>query len=158
MDKATTKSFYILMHPAIGHLVPLIRRPAHIEAQTPAVLRELLTKALPVFVVLYTACASLRLLWVDLWHRAYAPRALLLPDCFKKIGISLPLHELKTLTEVYVETCPYTANEHAAIAPFCIEPFVRIFTLLHFSKTVKKDTEAHLLPHITISLDSSRVW
>ncbi|KAJ7727566.1 hypothetical protein B0H16DRAFT_1470838 [Mycena metata] len=49
MDKAPAKSFYVLMHPAIGHLVPLIRRPAYIEVQTPAVLRELLTKALPIF-------------------------------------------------------------------------------------------------------------
>lgn len=60
MDKTTAKSFYVLMHPAIGHLVPLIRRPAHVEAQTPAVLRELLTKALPVFVRVYNFCLKER--------------------------------------------------------------------------------------------------
>jgi hypothetical protein len=50
MDKATAKSFYFLLHPAIGHLVPFIRRQIHVEANSKAVQRALFSKALPIFV------------------------------------------------------------------------------------------------------------
>ncbi|KAJ7763080.1 hypothetical protein B0H16DRAFT_1718915, partial [Mycena metata] len=177
MDKTTAKSFYVLMHPAIGHLVPLIRRPAHVEAQTPAVLRELLTKALPVFElffqhqqrfdrsqllggVVHRLCDLAAPLGGSLPSRI---RALLLPERFTKIGIiplnfDLPLHGLKPSTDLFIETYPYTADERAAIAPFCVEPFVRIFTLLRFPQAVNEDTEARFLPHIACAMESFTLW
>ncbi|KAJ7711657.1 hypothetical protein B0H16DRAFT_1480133 [Mycena metata] len=37
MDKKTAKSFYFLLHPAIGHLVPSIRRQIQVRANSQAV-------------------------------------------------------------------------------------------------------------------------
>ncbi|KAJ7765595.1 hypothetical protein B0H16DRAFT_1717509 [Mycena metata] len=53
MAKATAKSFYFLLHPAIGHLVPFIRRQIHVEANSQAVQRALFSKALPIFETYY---------------------------------------------------------------------------------------------------------
>ncbi|KAJ7721386.1 hypothetical protein B0H16DRAFT_1738291 [Mycena metata] len=177
MDKTTAKSFYVLMHPAIGHLMPLIRRPPHVEAQTPAVLRELLTKALPVFELFFQHQQRFdrSQLLGGVVHRLCdlaAPlggslpshiRALLLRERFKKIGIiplnfDLPLHGLKPPTDLFIETYPYTADERAAVALFCVEPFVRIFTLLRFPQAVNEDTEARFLPHIACAMESFTLW
>jgi hypothetical protein len=70
------------------------------------------------------------------------------------LNFDLPLHGLKPPTDLFIETYPYTADERAAIAPFCAEPFVRIFTLLRFPQAVNKDTEARFLPHIACAMES----
>jgi hypothetical protein len=69
------------------------------------------------------------------------------------LNFDLPLHGLKPPTDLFIETYPYTADERAAIAPFCVEPFVRIFTLLRFPQAVNEDTEARFLPHIACAME-----
>ncbi|KAJ7727567.1 hypothetical protein B0H16DRAFT_1735046 [Mycena metata] len=49
-------------------------------------------------------------------------------------------------------------RKRVAIAPFCVEPFVRIFTLLHFPQAVNEDTEAHFLPHIACAMEFFTLW
>ncbi|KAJ7734803.1 hypothetical protein B0H16DRAFT_1467358 [Mycena metata] len=139
MDKATAKSFYFLLHPAIGHLVPFIRRQIRVEANSKAVQRALFSKALPIFVhetyyanhkrgVVHRLCELAAPLGGSLAPRV---RSLLQPGRFDKpvkvpINFDLPIYGATPPHRLHFETYPYSSDERAAIALFCFQPFIRV--------------------------------
>ncbi|KAJ7693508.1 hypothetical protein B0H16DRAFT_1486046, partial [Mycena metata] len=177
MDKATAESFYFLLHPAIGHLVPFIRRQIHVEANSKAVQRALFSKALPIFETYYAnhECTGRSQLLGGVVHRlcelatplggSLAPcvRSLLQPGRFDKpakvpINFDLPIYGATPPHHLHFETYPYSPDERAAIAPFCFQPFIRIFSILRKPNIVTPEREAVLLPHMACAMEFFTNW
>ncbi|KAJ7751466.1 hypothetical protein B0H16DRAFT_1460369, partial [Mycena metata] len=177
MDKATAKSFYFLLHPAIGHLVPFIRRQIHVEANSKAVQRALFSKALPIFETYYVnhQRTGRSQLLGGVVHRlcelaaplggSLAPRvrSLLQPGRFDKpakvpINFDLPIYGATPPHRLHFETYPYSPEERAAIAPFCFQPFIRIFSILRKPNVVTPERESVLLPHIACAMEFFTNW
>ncbi|KAJ7690615.1 hypothetical protein B0H16DRAFT_1486884 [Mycena metata] len=90
-------------------------------------------------------------------------RSLLQPNGFEEpakipLNFDLPIYGATPPYRLHFEMYPYSAAERAAITPFCFQPFVRIFSILHNPFIVTPDREAALLPHVACAMEFFTNW